>query len=90
MYAAPISHFLTSTGSSACDSVIEPMPEEPIHHPNDKLLKATFSNPDNARGFFQNYLPSDLSHAVDWDSLCLESSTFVDPQFAASESDLLF
>jgi len=66
------------------------MPEEPIHHPNDKLLKATFSNPDNARGFFQNHLPSDLSHAVDWDSLCLESSTFVDPQFAASESDLLF
>ena len=66
------------------------MPGEPIHHPNDKLLKATFSNPDNARGFFQNYLPKQISHAVDWDSLRLESSTFVDPQFAASESDLLF
>jgi predicted transposase/invertase (TIGR01784 family) len=66
------------------------MPEEPIHHPNDKLLKATFSNPDNARGFFQNYLPTQISHAVDWNSLRLESSTFVDPHFAASESDLLF
>ena len=66
------------------------MPGEPIHHPNDKLLKATFSNPDNARGFFENYLPKQISHAVDWDSLRLESSTFVDPQFAASESDLLF
>ena len=66
------------------------MPEEPIHHPNDKLLKATFSNPDNARGFFQNYLPEQISNAVDWNSLRLESSTFVDPQFAASESDLLF
>jgi hypothetical protein len=66
------------------------MPEEPIHHPNDKLLKATFSNPDNARGFFENYLPAQISRAVDWDSLRLESSTFIDPQFAASESDLLF
>ena len=47
------------------------MPEEPIHHPNDKLLKATFSNPDNARGFFENYLPEQISHAVDWDSLRL-------------------
>ena len=66
------------------------MPQEPIHHPNDKLLKATFSNPDNARAFFQNHLPSGLSCAFDWDSLRLESSTFVDPHFAALESDLLF
>jgi predicted transposase YdaD len=66
------------------------MPEEPIHQPNDKLLKATFSNPDNARAFFQNYLPQQISDAVNWNSLSLESSSFVDPQFAASESDLLF
>ena len=66
------------------------MPEEPIHHPNDKLLKATFSNPDNARGFFEHYLPKQISNAVDWNSLRLESSTFVDPQFSAFESDLLF
>ena len=66
------------------------MPEEPIHHPNDKLLKATFSNPVNARAFFQNHLPPKLAQLVDWNSLTLESSTFVDPQFAASESDLLF
>jgi predicted transposase YdaD len=66
------------------------MPEEPIHHPNDKLLKATFSNTENARAFFQNHLPAGLSHAFDWNSLRLEPSTFVDPQFTASESDLLF
>ena len=80
----------TAVSPSTCDSFKEHMPEEPIHHPNDKLLKATFSNPDNARGFFQNYLPTQISHAADWDSLRLESSTFVDPHFAASESDLLF
>ena len=66
------------------------MPEEPIHHPNDKLLKATFSNTDNARAFFEKHLPPRLCDTVDWSSLSLEPSTFVDPQFAASESDLLF
>jgi hypothetical protein len=85
-----ISQLLTAASSSDCDSFEERMPEEPIHHPNDKLLKATFSNPDNARGFFENYLPEQISHAVDWSSLRLEYSTFVDPHFAASESDLLF
>ena len=56
---------LTAVSPSICDSLTEHMPEEPIHHPNDKLLKATFSNPDNARGFFENYLPEQISHAVD-------------------------
>lgn len=76
--------------SPPCEPLPAHMADEPIHHPNDKLLKATFSNPDNARGFFQNHLPYELTHAVDWSSLTLESSTFVDPQFTASESDLLF
>ncbi len=66
------------------------MQEEFIHHPNDKLLKATFSNPENARAFFQKHLPSGLACAFDWESLRLEASTFVDPQFSALESDLLF
>ena len=63
----------TAVSPSTCDSFKEHMPEEPIHHPNDKLLKATFSNPDNARGFFQNYLPTQISRAADWNSLRLES-----------------
>lgn len=66
------------------------MPEDVIHQPNDKLLKATFSIPENARAFFANHLPSDLAVAIDWHSLALEPCTFIDPDFAASESDLLF
>ena len=63
------------------------MAEDSIHHPNDKLLKATFSVPENARGFFRNHLPQNLAKIIDWDSLTLEPSTFIDPQFASSESD---
>jgi predicted transposase YdaD len=66
------------------------MPEDSLHQPNDKLLKATFSVPENARAFFQNHLPSELAGALDWDSLSLEPGSFIDPQFASSESDLLF
>ena len=66
------------------------MPDKDLHHPNDKLLKATFSIPENARAFFQHHLPQDIATALVWDSLRLEPSSFVDPQFAASESDLLF
>lgn len=66
------------------------MTEDSIHQPNDKLLKATFSSPENARAFFQNHLPDEIAAALDWHSLTLEPSSFVDPQFASSESDLLF
>ena len=66
------------------------MPEDSIHQPNDKLLKATFSVPENARAFFENHLPEELATALDWSSLSLEPCSFIDPQFASSESDLLF
>jgi len=66
------------------------MPEDSIHQPNDKLLKATFSSPENARAFFKNHLPPELAAALDWNSLALEPCSFIDPQFASSESDLLF
>ena len=66
------------------------MPGDDIHQPNDKLLKSTFSIPENARGFFENHLPKPLAAAIDWTSLALEPCSFIDPQFASSESDLLF
>lgn len=66
------------------------MTEDPIHQPNDKLLKATFSVPENARAFFANHLPQSLAAAIDWNSLALEPCTFINPQLASSESDLLF
>ena len=66
------------------------MPENAIHQPNDKLLKATFSVAENARAFFANHLPAELAGAIEWNSLVLEPCSFIEPQFASSESDLLF
>jgi predicted transposase/invertase (TIGR01784 family) len=64
--------------------------EQPLHQPSDKLVKATFADPANAAGFFQAHLEASVASSVDWGSLRLESSSFVDAQMAGSESDLLF
>jgi len=65
-------------------------PERPLHQPHDKLVKSTFSDPDNARAFLQAHLPSKLVRRMDWTSLSLLSGSFIDPEFAATSSDLLF
>ena len=66
------------------------MPESPLHHPHDKLVKSTFSDPENARAFLQAHLPLKLTRCIDWSTLNLVSGSFIDPEFAASSSDLLF
>jgi predicted transposase/invertase (TIGR01784 family) len=65
-------------------------PENPLHQPHDKLVKSTFSDPDNARAFLEGHLPRKLARRIDWKSLTLVSGSFIDPEFAASSSDLLF
>ena len=61
-----------------------------IHQPHDKLVKSTFSDPDNARAFLEAHLPRKLTRRIDWKSLTLVSGSFIDPEFAATSSDLLF
>ena len=65
-------------------------PESPLHQPHDKLVKSTFSDPDNARAFLKAHLPSKLVRRMDWTSLSLLSGSFIDPEFDATSSDLLF
>jgi predicted transposase YdaD len=65
-------------------------PESPIHQPHDKLVKSTFSDPDNARAFLEANLPRKLTRRIDWSTLSLVSGSFIDPEFAATSSDLLF
>ncbi len=65
------------------------MESEP-HQPHDKLFKAGFSDPVNAAAFLREQIPQALSTQVDWERMRLEPGTFVDSQFRASESDLLF
>ena len=65
------------------------MDEEP-HQPHDKLFKQSFGDPATAAAFLREQIPEELTEAIDWDSLQLESGSFVDSTFRASESDLLF
>jgi predicted transposase YdaD len=64
--------------------------ESPLHQPHDKLVKSTFSDPDNARAFLQAHLPRKLTRRIDWSTLNLASGSFIDTEFAATSSDLLF
>lgn len=66
------------------------MPEKRIHQPHDKLLKDTFRSPQNASAFFQHHLPTPLTRTLNWNTLSLEPRSFIDPDYTASESDLLF
>lgn len=66
------------------------MAERPLHQPHDKLVKSTFSDPENARAFLEAYLPSHLVRHIDWTTLSLVSGSFIDPEFEATSSDLLF
>ena len=66
------------------------MPDDSLHQPHDKLFRATFSNPVNAAAFLRHHLGGPLPALVEWDSIALQSGSFIDPQMAGSEADLLF
>ena len=66
------------------------MADQPVHQPNDKLFRSTFSELENASAFFQNYLAADLVTSLDWRTLRQQPGSFIDAELAGSESDLLF
>jgi hypothetical protein len=66
------------------------MADQPVHQPNDKLFRSTFSELENAAAFFQNYLAADLVTSLDWGTLRQQPGSFIDGELTSSESDLLF
>jgi predicted transposase YdaD len=66
------------------------MPDSPLHQPHDKLVKSTFSDLDTARAFLKAHLPEAVSNRADWSTLQLVSGSFIDPEFSATASDLLY
>ncbi|MGK5092780.1 Rpn family recombination-promoting nuclease/putative transposase [Deltaproteobacteria bacterium TL4] len=64
--------------------------QDTIHNPHDKLFKTVFSDTKEAASFLQSYLPSELVEKLDWSSLRLIEKAFIDEEYQASESDLLF
>ena len=78
------------------DNPGHPTPSEPqdfpedIHQAHDKLFKSTFGKTENTAAFLRAEFPPPVSALIDWDSLVLESASFVNSHLKRSESDLLF
>src|SRR3954468_3550344 len=65
-------------------------PNLPLHQPHDKLFKVAFGNPEAAAALFRAYLPEALTRHLDFRAAVLEPGSYIDEEFRASESDLLF
>jgi len=61
-----------------------------INNPHDKLIKIVFSDRQEAVEFFQNKLPQEIVKIIDWDTLELEGSNYIDEEMQESESDLVY
>ncbi len=61
-----------------------------VQRPYDKLFKTILSDPDETESFLRAYLPETLSAQLDWTTLQLNETSFVDEAMQASESDLLY
>ena len=66
------------------------MPAMSDTNPHDALVRNVFSEVENAAGLFRSVLPKKLSAAIDWPTLRLENTSFVDPTLNEFESDLLY
>ena len=60
------------------------------NNPHDKLIKIVFSDRQEAVTFFQNKLPQEIVKNIDWDTLELEGSNYIDEEMQESESDLVY
>src|SRR5690606_3432040 len=58
--------------------------------PHDALFRYVFSQPEHAAGELQAVLPPALSARLDWSSLELLPSSFVDERLGERQADLLF
>lgn len=58
--------------------------------PHDKLFRSVFSDTDEAERFLRVHLPPGLVVRLDWSTLALVETSFVDDALRKSESDLLY
>jgi predicted transposase/invertase (TIGR01784 family) len=58
--------------------------------PHDKLFRTVFSDTQEAESFLRVHLPTSLNDLLDWSTLALVETSFVDDALRDSESDLLY
>lgn len=70
-----------------------PMESNPMTHPgnpHDRFIREIGSDPENAVGILENFLPAEIRRLVDMDSIRVMKDSFVDPELRAYYSDLLY
>ncbi len=60
------------------------------HHPHDKLFRTVLADQEEAEGLLRAYLPETVSTQLDWSTLTLVETSFVDEALRDSESDVLY
>ncbi len=58
--------------------------------PHDALFKYVFSQPEHAASELRAVLPAELSMRIDWSSLELQPTSFVDERLSGRQADVLF
>jgi len=61
-----------------------------INDPHDKLIKIVLSDRNEAIEFFKYNLPPEIANKIQWDTLELEGTKYIDDEMQGSESDILF
>ncbi len=64
--------------------------EEIADKPHDAIVKRTFSKPEAAAVELRAALPPALTTRIDWDSLRVESGSFIDPKLKPIHNDILY
>ncbi|MEM7151546.1 MAG: Rpn family recombination-promoting nuclease/putative transposase [Myxococcota bacterium] len=64
--------------------------EHIAHNPHDGLARRIFSNPEAAAAELQLVLPQALTSRLDWHSLKVEPTSFVDERLRSKTSDILY
>jgi addiction module HigA family antidote len=68
----------------------QPLEKVLVNNPHDKLIKIVFSDRTEAEAYFKQNLPPKLVEQIDWDTLKLEGTQYIDDELKESASDLLF
>ncbi|MFT3741124.1 MAG: Rpn family recombination-promoting nuclease/putative transposase [Gammaproteobacteria bacterium] len=61
-----------------------------MHKKNDKIFKLSMDKIEVATEFFNAHLPPKILEQVDFDTLRLEKHSFIDPDYMATEADVVY
>ncbi len=61
-----------------------------MHQPHDKLFKLALGDRPTAISLFRAFLPGKFTRHLDWRTAALQPGSYVDREFKASQSDILY